>query len=132
MEIEQEECGTEFTFPGKMDAIRSIIPSCNSRFSLIFHVFTHDRENFELNLGARMAFCGGNICSDLAGANCGLGGILYSNTCVNHFFVMLINVLLVFSFFLNFAHKVSCGVGTMERSFWSLSPVRISSLIFSG
>ncbi|XP_064970651.1 ABC transporter C family member 10-like isoform X1 [Musa acuminata AAA Group] len=81
---------------------------------------------------ARMAFCGGNICSDLAGANCGLGGILYSNTCVNHFFVMLINVLLVFSFFLNFTHKVSCGVGTMERSFWSLSPVRISSLIFSG
>ncbi|URE12441.1 ABC transporter C family member [Musa troglodytarum] len=81
---------------------------------------------------AQMAFCGGNICSDHAGANCGLGGILYSNTCVNHFFVMLINVLLVFSFFLNFAHKVSCGVGTMERSFWSLSPVRISSLIFSG
>ncbi|XP_072990154.1 ABC transporter C family member 10 isoform X1 [Typha latifolia] len=80
---------------------------------------------------ARMAFCGGSICSYYGGDDCGLGGILYSSTCMNHFLVISVIVLLFFTFFLNFICKMSSGVVLMPAFFRLSSPMQICSLIFN-
>nr|XP_029119695.1 ABC transporter C family member 10 [Elaeis guineensis] len=79
-----------------------------------------------------MAFCGGSICSYYGGDTCGLGRILYSNTCMNHFLVISITVLLFFTFFLNFIRKVSSRVVRMQTLFRLSSPIQISSMVFNG
>ncbi|KAI0507967.1 hypothetical protein KFK09_014097 [Dendrobium nobile] len=77
-----------------------------------------------------MAFCGGSFCSSYDGKACGIEGILYSNTCVNHFLVISITILLFFAFLMNFARKFA--MISMQTLFQLSSPLKISSIIFNG
>lgn len=82
-------------------------------------------------LRARMAFCGGSICSYYGGDTCGLGGFLYANTCTNHFLVISINVVLFLTFFLNFAHKLSTRMISLHSIFGLSSALHVSSMVFN-
>lgn len=80
---------------------------------------------------ARMAFCGESICSLGGGDYCGIGGILYSSTCTNHFLVTSFDVLIIAAFLLNFVCKVSRRVMQAQPLFGVTSTLRICSLAFN-
>ncbi|OAY85588.1 ABC transporter C family member 10, partial [Ananas comosus] len=79
-----------------------------------------------------MAFCGGSICSYYGGGTCDLGGALYSNTCMNHFLIISISVLLFVALFLNFVRKVSSRMLVMQTLFRLSSPMQIASFAYNG
>ncbi|PKA56279.1 ABC transporter C family member 10 [Apostasia shenzhenica] len=81
---------------------------------------------------ARMAFCGHSVCSYGCVEACGLGGLVYSNTCMNHFLVISMHVLLLSAFLMNFVRKLSSRLVTIQTLFQLSLPLEISSFIFTG
>lgn len=78
-----------------------------------------------------MAFCGAPICSHYGEDECGLGGFLYSNSCINHFVVISINIFLFLAFFLNLARKLSSTVIHVQTLFQLSTLLRIFAAIFN-